>query len=240
MSVTVVITQPMFFPWVGLLEQVKLADVVVFYDDVQYARGFFNRVQIKTAAGTPWMTVPLADLHRGQLINQVRIDDSRAWRTEHIDALTEAYRRAPHFAVMLELVRSVYDQPCQTLDQLSIASTLALCEHFGLRPARGFVRSSQLGVPGRAWERLLAITRHLGGDVYVSGHGGKNYIDHPAMAAQGVDVRYMEYAKQPYPQLHGPFTPFVSALDLVASEGAAGALRIGSPAVSWRELGIQA
>lgn len=38
----------MFFPWVGFLEQLKLVDVYVFYDDVQFSKGSFtNRVQVK-------------------------------------------------------------------------------------------------------------------------------------------------------------------------------------------------
>ena len=41
----VVITQPMLFPWVGLLEQIMLADVLVNYADVQFSKGSFtNRV----------------------------------------------------------------------------------------------------------------------------------------------------------------------------------------------------
>ena len=45
---TVVISQPMYFPWVGMLEQMALADVWVHLDDAQFSKGgFFNRVQIK-------------------------------------------------------------------------------------------------------------------------------------------------------------------------------------------------
>ena len=46
----VVISQPMLFPWVGMFEQIRLADVYVHYTDVQFSKGsFVNRVQIKTA-----------------------------------------------------------------------------------------------------------------------------------------------------------------------------------------------
>ena len=56
----VVISQSMFFPWVGFLEQLKLADVYVFYDDVQFSKGgFTNRAQVKANDGVKWMTVPL-------------------------------------------------------------------------------------------------------------------------------------------------------------------------------------
>lgn len=46
----VVISQSMFFPGWVLLEQLKLADLYVFYDDVQFSKGSFtNRVQVKAS-----------------------------------------------------------------------------------------------------------------------------------------------------------------------------------------------
>jgi len=40
----------MFFPGWVLLEQLKLADLYVFYDDVQFSKGSFtNRVQVKAS-----------------------------------------------------------------------------------------------------------------------------------------------------------------------------------------------
>src|SRR5947209_7942610 len=93
---TVVISQPMFFPWVGLLEQVRLADAYVHYDDVQFSRGHFaNRVQVKAPGGSRWLTVPLRDLHLGQKINEVRPDDRKNWRGQHIELLEQLYRDAP-------------------------------------------------------------------------------------------------------------------------------------------------
>ena len=50
-----VVSQPMYFPWVGLLEQIRLSDQFVHYDDVQYTRGFYNRVQVKVPGAIRWM-----------------------------------------------------------------------------------------------------------------------------------------------------------------------------------------
>ena len=75
---TVVVSQPMLFPWVGLFEQIRLADVFVYYDDVAFSKGsFFNRVQIKTSRGSKWLTVPLEHFELGTAINAVRPDDIR-------------------------------------------------------------------------------------------------------------------------------------------------------------------
>ena len=59
----ILITQSMLFPWIGLLAQIKLADIIVHYDDVAFSKGSFtNRVQIKNQHGMNWMTVPLKNL----------------------------------------------------------------------------------------------------------------------------------------------------------------------------------
>jgi len=42
---TVVISQPMLFPWVGMFEQIRLADMFVYYDDVQFSKGSLGQLE---------------------------------------------------------------------------------------------------------------------------------------------------------------------------------------------------
>ena len=79
---------------------------------------------------------------------------------------------------------------------------------------------------------------HFEGDVYVTGHGAKNYLDHEAFERGGVHVEYMDYQRRAYPQLHGEFTPYVSILDLIANMGREGRDLICSGTVSWREFHV--
>jgi hypothetical protein len=232
----IVISQPMYFPWVGLLEQVKLADIFVHYDDVQYTRGFYNRVQIKTAAGPRWLTVPLRDWHRGQHINQVLIDDRVDWRREHKNSLIAAYRGAPFLEDLLSVVNAVFDQPAVTLSDISRGSVNALADYFGLGKGRMFVNASDLGIEGRSSQRLHDIVRAMGGSDYITGHGARGYLDHQLFERSGLAVSYMQYQRLPYAQLHGDFDPYVTALDLIANCGSTGASLICSTAIGWREF----
>ena len=95
----VVISQSMYFPWVGLLEQVRLADSFVHYDDVQFDRGFYNRVQVKTEQGSRWITLPLSNHRRGQKIDEIVVDDNMNWRKRHRDVLLQAYRKVKQVLV---------------------------------------------------------------------------------------------------------------------------------------------
>ena len=230
----VVISQPMYFPWVGILEQVRLADTFVHYDDVQFTRGFFNRVQVKSPSGAIWLTVPTRNQHRGQSIDDVLIDERQNWRARHRETLRRIYSAAPYLADMLSVVDHVFDLPAGTIAEISSASIGALVDYFDLAKGRRFLNSRSLNISGSGSSRLLAITRVVGGTVYITGHGARNYLDHELFEAAGVSVEYIDYRRTPYAQLHGAFTPFVSSLDLIANCGRAGIANINSASIPWR------
>lgn len=232
----VVISQSMYFPWVGLLEQIRLADCFIHYNDVQFTRGFYNRVQLKTRGGSKWLTIPTRDYHRGQRIDEVLIDDGQNWRASHLRQIADALRGTPHLEDAVTLARSVLEQDFETVGQLSRASIMALATYFSLTESTKFLDSSDLQVGGRSSQRLLDLVRAVGGDVYITGHGAANYMDHEIFEEAGVDVRYMEYQCVPYPQLHGEFTPYVTGLDLVANCGVEGLRSICSDTVGWKEF----
>jgi WbqC-like protein family len=236
-ALKVVISQPMLFPWVGMLEQIRLADVYVHYTDVQYSKGsLVNRVQIKTSTGVKWLTVPLVRVELGQKICEVRPQPDTDWKRRHLEFLTQCYAHAPFKSEMLSIVRRVYDAEYRTLGELSTASVMALCDYFGLTHGRRFVPIEDLCVDGASSERVLGIVSALGGRTYITGHGARNYLKHDLFESVGICVEYMSYRKLPYRQLHGEFTPFVSALDLVANEGRAGERYIQSTSVYWRDF----
>lgn len=232
----IVISQPMFFPWAGMFEQIRLSDVYVYYSDVAFTKGFFNRVQVKTKSGMVWMTVPLSKQTRGQAICETRIDDNQDWRYKHRELLRHAYARAPYRDDMLQIVDSVYGKRYETLDELSKESVAAVCQYLGLENSRQFLDIRELAVNGGGSQRLLDTVLALDGDTYITGHGARNYLDHGLFEAANIRVGYMDYRKTPYPQLHGEFTPYVSVLDLIANTGNASGDYLDSEAIDWKEF----
>src|SRR3954452_8551713 len=105
---TVVISQPMLFPWPGFFELIGLADVYIHLDDTQFSRGSLtNRIQVKHPTGIKWMTVPIARKGMRQ-----RIRDMEAigveWRRRHRALVLQALRGAPHLGHALDLFDRVY------------------------------------------------------------------------------------------------------------------------------------
>jgi len=233
----IVISQPMFFPWVGLFEQIRLADVYVHYDDVQFSKGSLtNRVQVKTGDRSKWLTAPLKNLKLGQLIKDVVLQDADDWRQSHLAFLSQVYSGAPYVNDMLTIVSHVYERPVANLADLAICSMEEICHYFAFGANSIFLKSSQLGIQGKGSQRVLDIVKHLGGDIYITGHGAKNYLDHELFERNGVSVQYMRYERAPYPQLHGAFDPHVTILDLIANTGHAGIEFIRSGTIHWRDF----
>jgi hypothetical protein len=233
-----VVSQPMFLPWIGLFEQIRLADVFVHYDDVQLPQGrsFISRVQIKSANGVSWLTVPIDRVRSGRLINEVITFEEQAWRSKHLKTIRHAYGHAPHFESMFALAEKLYGDPSDRLGDFNSAATEQIAQRLGLTPR--FLRSSSFAATGASTERLVNLCEATDCDVYVTGHGALNYLGHEQFERKGITVRYMDYQKVPYPQLHGSFTPYVSILDALANCGDGTRDLLCSEAVYWREFDV--
>lgn len=233
----IVISQSMLFPWVGMLEQINLADCFVHYDDVQFSKGsFVNRVQIKTARGMRWMTVPLKNIHLGQHIDEVEVAPVSKWRDKHLKLLKSSFKGAKYANDALEIANHVYSIEYPNIGTLARASLMSLVDYFGLDKSKKFIDIKELGINGSGSKRVLEVVRKLGGNNYITGLGALKYLDHYLFEAHGISVKYMQYRCCAYPQMHGEFTPYVSGLDLVANCGKEAACYICSKTIDWRNL----
>ncbi len=231
----VVVSQPMYFPWIGLFEQIRLADIYVHYPDVQFSKGgFLNRVQVKTQDGPRWMTVPLRDVHLSARIDEVLINNSTNWRRKHRSLLSQAYAQAPFRDDMIGVVDQVLKHEFERLDALASASIQAIVDYFSPELGCTFYDVRDHDLPGSGSDRVLSVVKHFGGNAYITGHGAQHYLNHEEFETNGVRVEYMKYRKAQYPQCHGEFTPYVTALDLIANQGKKGVEFIQPETVSWR------
>lgn len=234
----IVISQPMLFPWVGMFEQLRLADIFVYYDDVQFSKGSFtNRVQIKTASGIKWLTVPLKGVSLGQKINEVQVNYRKDWINNHINFLMQTYKSATHKDDVYDLVSTVYNAKDSTIDKISIKSMNVIMDYFGIFDCRSNIYiSSAMEILGKSSQRVLDIVNHFNADHYITGLGALNYLDHGLFEENGVKVNYMNYQKKDYKQDFGKFTPYVSILDLIANLGEKGIDYLCSNAIYWKEF----
>lgn len=218
----VVILQPAYIPWRGYFDQIRRADLFIFYDDVQYDKhGWRNRNQIKTTQGKQWLTIPVHSkgVTDGIQIKDVRIDWSKPWQKKHLNALTFAYTKAPFFRSYMPWLASVYERQSESLADFTIETTIELAGMLGIRQTK-FMRSSEIsGIDGQKTNRLIQILQHVGARHYISGPSARDYIAPENFKEAGISLEFMQYNYPEYPQLHPPYDPFVSILDLLFMVG---------------------
>jgi hypothetical protein len=230
---TVVISQPMLFPWFGFFELMRQADVYVHLDDVEFSFGSFtNRIQIKTTKAIVWMTIPIQRGDGKPLIGTMEATQG-PWRRKHRELVRQALAGAPHLDDALALFDQAYAK--NRVADLLIDSIEGPASYLGLTLDRPMLAST-LKLTSTGTQRVLDIVLKMGGTRYITAHGAADYLDHEAFERAGVAVEYIEYSKHPYPQLHGEFTPYVSVLDLIANCGPESRAKLGGSLIPWREF----
>ena len=218
----VVILQPSYIPWRGFFDQIRRSDLFIFYDDIQYDKhGWRNRNQIKTHQGKQWLTIPVhtKGVMQGLLIKDVRIDWSKPWTKAHLKSLTTSYAKAPYFKNLLPLLESFYQRRDEYLADFTIETAIALTRELGFTSTR-FMRSSELSnVEGQKTDRVINILKQVGATHYLCGPSASSYMEPEKFSAAGISFEYMEYNYPEYLQLHPPYDPFVSILDLLFMTG---------------------
>lgn len=218
---TLVVLQPGYLPWLGYFDLMHKADVFVHYDDVQFDKhGWRNRNRVKSSAGPIWLTVPILHSGRaGQSILDVEIDERQNWRRKHTSTIAQCYARAPYAESILPRINEILERPFNRLVDLDLTIIEWLAAEFGI--ARQYHRSSELGIGGDRNARLLNLCRHFGVTRYLSGNAAVDYLDVELFRSAGIEVAWHDYAHPTYPQMHGDFVPYLSALDLLMNMGGA-------------------
>jgi hypothetical protein len=216
---TLVVLQPGYLPWLGFFDQMRRADVFVYYDDVQYDKhGWRNRNRIKSPDGPRWLTVPVrhAGLDKPRIID-VAVDPGSPWSRKHVGTIRQYYRDAPHIQRYLPALEELLQRTWERLVDLNLEVTALMADWLGIG-TRTF-RSSDLGVVGGRSERLLHLCQRFDATRYLSGTAAQSYLDVDLFARHRIAVEWHDYSHPIYPQLHGPFIPSLSAIDLLFNCG---------------------
>lgn len=216
---TAVVHQPNYLPGCTYFDKIASADVFVVLDSVQYVKGnWINRNRIKTPSGVRWVTVPVKYLHTSQLIADTRVDADSEWQRHHRGILETNYSKAPHFRDFAGEILEQLSRPTEYLAEMNRRLLDACVQLLGI--STEFVPVSQLGIHGNSTEMLVNICKAVGADRYLSGPGGRKYMDIDLFAEHGIDVIFQEYDHPEYNQLYGHFEPNLSVCDLLFNEGA--------------------
>ncbi len=217
----IVILQPSYLPWLGHFDQIRQADTFVFYDDVQYTRrDWRNRNRIKLSSGEPgYLTIPVKVKGKyDALINEIEIDSTQQWQRKHLNAITHAYRKAPHFDEIFALLEAELLSAPSALADFTISLTKNLGAYLDLET--DFERSSTETVTyNDPTDHLVKLCQRYEATQYLSGDSARVYLDETQFNRVGIEVEFHGYQHPEYQQLWGAFASHLSVVDALFNHG---------------------
>jgi hypothetical protein len=212
------IHQPNYIPNATYFKKMALCDTFIILDDVDYEHGgFTNRNKIRTVNGYDWLTIPVKHTGSPQLIKDVRIYQGE-WPTkspqqEHANKINENYKNAKNFEKVWPILNTHYYTMMHYLLELNVNLIMEFCRFFKINPK--IVMSSEYGVKSKGSYRILDLCRLAHADVYISGMGGKNYLNEEHFKNNDIDIVYVIGEHKDYKQVYDPYISDLSELDFL-------------------------
>lgn len=183
------IHQPQYLPWFPYFQKIISSDIFIFLDTVDFQKnGLQNRNQILTSNGPAWLTVPVKQ-KLGQKIIDTKINDASGWKKKHIKTLTMNYSKLDYFKQNHTDLFNIYMDAGDSLADLNILLVKKLLHLMQVNTPT--FRSSDLSAGGNSTQLLLNLCIEVGASTYISGIGGKNYLDVDSFTSAGIAVEFV-------------------------------------------------
>jgi hypothetical protein len=209
------IHQPQYLPYLGFFHKLAGCDIFVAMDNVQFQRrGVQNRSKIKTKQGEQWLTVPVCHCTRDEeRINEMLINLEQPWVQKQWGSIITNYSKAPYFDRYAPELQDILNREWTYLCDLDMTLIQWVMDQLQIKVP--IVNLSTLNVEGSKSELLINACKAVGADTYLSGSGGRRYMELEAFDAAEVKIQWQEFDfptyKQLFPELG--FIPYLSILD---------------------------
>jgi len=210
--------QPYLFPYLGYFQLINAVDAFVILDDVQYIKqGWINRNQILVHHKSKMFTLPVKRDSYARYINERYYNDTTfdADKKSILDLLYHAYKRAPYFSDVTELIHEIFDITNLNVAEFNTHSLSVICDYLGI-DAR-FIIASRMGRRRdlNREDSVIAMNRLVGAECCLTPIGGKELYSKNAFRRQGVDLWFLEMNDISYPQFGPRFVPSLSIIDVM-------------------------
>lgn len=214
--------QPNYLPYLGYFDKMVKSDVFVIYDDAQFKKNEFqHRNKIRIKEGWKYLTVPVEKkrkpINEVKIKNDVLTSKGLRWYEDHLHNINDNYKDAPYFDRYKNEISSIYERTYEILADLNMDLIYFLRSAFNIKTKLVF--SSEMGFKSKGTERLVDMVKALGGDVYISGKWGRDYLDLKLFEQNDIKVEFQDYKHPVYEQQYEGFEPNMSAIDALFNVG---------------------
>jgi hypothetical protein len=131
------------------------------------------------------------------------------------------YSKAGSFKDHADFFKEIYSKEWGKLLDLNVTVTKYLLSVLGIDKKIYF--ESELGVGGEKTQRIINIGKKLKADTYLSGSGGRDYLESDKFQDAKIKLVYQDFCHPVYKQLFGAgekdFIVNLSIVDLLFNEG---------------------
>jgi hypothetical protein len=167
---------------------------------------------VRNGKGDFWLTIPVMG-HLQDTIRDKKLVDEK-WKQKHWNSLVSSYAKSPSWKEYAEELQSLYEDEYSTLGHVNDRFLEFFVNRLGIKTR--VVLSSALKARGTASELVLNICREMGASTYVSGLGGRDYLNERSFQEGGIRIEYVESTSPVYPQFHGgEFIPHLAMIDMM-------------------------
>jgi hypothetical protein len=212
------IMQPYIFPYIGYYQLIKAVDKIVMYDDVSFIKqGWINRNRILLNDRDFTFTVPLKDVSSNKLIKDTLIDSTKysAWTKKLLATISQAYRRAPYFEEVYNLIESIVNSNNINISELAVHSLKVTSNYIGIET--DIIHSSVIynnqHLKGK--ERIIDICKQEKAEVYINAVGGQELYSKEEFKRNGIILKFISSKPILYKQYGNEFMPWLSIIDLM-------------------------
>ena len=217
------IMQPYFFPYVGYFQLIANTNHFIFFDIVQYnKKSWMNRNRIlhpNKLDDFSYISAPVAKHDKGSLIRDININNDGKWQNKILSQL-DVYKKlkAPFYNEVKQVVEEVLSKECNTLLDLSIESTRAICDYIGIE--FNYEIASKINFDKRSISQpgdwALEISKHKKASEYINPPGGYDIFHEKKFIENNIKLSFLKSNLSSYKQSwRKNFNPGLSILDLI-------------------------
>jgi len=214
----IAIHQANYFPYPGFFHKINQADVFVIQDDIKFVNKVTNRNKIISSSGHTWINVPIKKGHQSLPIMDIKINNEIPWGKINFKKVCAGYNKTKFFHLYRDFFENLYKKEWNNIFDLNFETIKQVFVWLNIKTK--IVIESELDVSGPSTERLVKVCKKLGADTYISGIGGKKYLDEKLFEKNKIILKYQNYNPIKYTQhMSKSFIPNLSIIDLLANAG---------------------
>jgi hypothetical protein len=214
----VALMQPYIFPYIGYFQLINSVDKFIIYDDVNYIKqGWINRNQILLNKQKAFFTVPLLDASSFKPIREVEINKMHytKWRKKFFVSLEHAYKKAPHYSNVIELLNKTLTEEEQFISLLAVKSIRNTCLYLNINTEIVNTSSDYGNSHLHGPERVIDICLKEKATHYINPIGGKDLYSKENFAENNILLSFIKTSHIKYLQSDNEFVPWLSIIDVM-------------------------